>query len=64
MTVSTSPLVRRGNRLPGHSGNQIRLLPQGLPSSKVRRLAGDDFRSVKQARENRDIARGFCRCLR
>ena len=55
----TRAIVRRGDRALGHGGDQVRLLPQRLPSPGVRRLAGDGFQRLKLSRQDRDVAFGI-----
>ena len=52
-------IVRRGDRALGLRDNQLRVLPQRLPSLDGCSLASDDFQSLQETRKNRDIACGI-----
>jgi hypothetical protein len=52
-------IARRGDDTVGHSDDQVRLLPQRSPSPDVDRLTGTGLQSLKQVRQDHDIAFGI-----
>lgn len=52
-------IVTRGNRAVGDAGDQLRLVPKGLPPSGTRCSQGNDFQRSELSRQDGDVAFGI-----